>query len=230
MGTNGIFLDDLPKIAAFFRRNGVKPARGSKYLVVIPPEALASLQSVKKNSTYFTLVELDKDMGRAEVIYKGEEGSILNFVFVASNSIKVKSNTTTGANPVTNYYANCFILGKVNGRWGTDEISLEGESSPEMIRKGLESGGVSNALNQVGSIGWKHHGWGGLVKNEEAVIVYKIGLNADGYAEWDDENRNTATNSVTNEAGKKVVFTSGTGTTASASTSNTAVTNGVKQN
>ena len=211
IATDGIDLADLPKLTAFFARNGVTPARDNYYLMVIPPEALIDLQSLAKDDSKFTYVEIAKDLKSAEVFYRGTEGKMFRFIFVVSNSI----HTYEEGGKV---YAKCIALGKVRGKWGVEEVSLEGENLPQLINKGLESGGVENALNQVGSIGWKIHGWGGVVTHEEAVAIYHIRLSTAEYSAWDDENRIGVTS--------KVEFVSGTGTTATTLTGNTAVTNG----
>ena len=211
IATDGIDLADLPKLTAFFARNGVTPARDNYYLMVIPPEALIDLQSLAKDDSKFTYAEIAKDLKSAEVYYRGTEGKMFRFIFVVSNSI----HTYEEGGKV---YAKCIALGKVRGKWGVEEVSLEGENLPQLINKGLESGGVENALNQVGSIGWKIHGWGGVVTHEEAVAIYHIRLSTAEYSAWDDENRIGVTS--------KVEFVSGTGTTATTLTGDTAVTNG----
>lgn len=208
IATKGIVLDDLPKMAAFFARNNVTAAKDNYYVMMIPPEALVYLQSLKKDSTNFTYVEIAKDLKSADVLYRGAEGKLFRFLFVVTNSIHVEDG-----------YAKCVALGKVRGEWGTEEVSLEGENLPELINKGLNTGGVENALNQVGSIGWKIHGWGGIVTHEEAVAVYTIKLDAE-YEAWDDANRNGVVG--------KVEFVNGTGTTATTPSGTTEVTNGVK--
>ena len=78
-----------------------------------------------------------------------------------------------------------------------------------MIYKDFGSSGVKDPLNQVASIGWKLKGWGGLVTNEEAVIIYTCKSSLD-YAEIDDGGRVGIRN--------QVVFTEGTGTTATTPT------------
>lgn len=179
ISTMGIDLSDLPKMAAFFARNNVTAAKDNYYVMLIPPEALIELQSLEKSNSKFTYVEIAKDLKSADVFYRGAEGKMFRFIFVVSNSIHVEDG-----------YAKCIALGKVRGEWGTEEVSLEGANLPELINKGLETGGVENALNQVGSIGWKVHGWGGIVTHEEAVAIYTIKLEDPEYKAWDDTNRN----------------------------------------
>lgn len=204
----GIDLSDLPKMTAFFARNNVTAAKDNYYVMLIPPEALIDLQSLAKDESKFTYVEIAKDLKSADVFYRGAEGKMFRFLFVVTNSIHVDESG----------YAKCIALGKVRGEWGTEEVSLEGANLPELINKGLNSGGVENALNQVGSIGWKVHGWGGIVTHEEAVAIYNIKVSTPEYEAWDDANRNGVSS--------KVEFVHGTGTTTSTLTGTTAVTNG----
>lgn len=204
----GIVLSDLPKMAAFFARNNVQPAKDNMFVMLVPPEAIVDLQSLTKSTTEYTYVEIAKDLKSADVFYRGAEGKIFRFLLVVTNSIHVDESG----------YAKCIALGKVRGEWGTEEVSLEGANLPELINKGLNSGGVENALNQVGSIGWKVHGWGGIVTHEEAVAIYNIKVSTPEYEAWDDANRNGVSS--------KVEFVHGTGTTPTPLTGETTVTNG----
>lgn len=172
----GIVLNDLPKIHAFLRRNNVKPGADGTYPVICPPEAIVHLKSLTKSTTEFTYVEIIQGQ-QSKLIYEGADGKLLGFTFVVSNSIKIEGGK-----------ANCFILGKVRGKWGIAEVNVERESK-EVIHKPLNSGGVENALNQVGSLGWKLHGYGIAVTADEAVIRYVINVDYDYDTPWEDANR-----------------------------------------
>lgn len=213
ISTIGIDLSDLPKMAAFFARNNVTAAKDNYYVMIIPPEALIDLQTLQKSNDKFTYVEIAKDLKSADVFYRGAEGKMFRFIFVVSNSIHVEHEGD-------NEYAECIALGKVRGEWGTEEVSLEGANLPELINKGLETGGVENALNQVGSIGWKVHGWGGVVTHEEAVAIYTIKLSTPEYEAWDDTNRNSV------DGVKSVKFVSGDDTKLTTTEGTTPVKNG----
>lgn len=171
----GLVLEDLNKILAFFRRNNVKPGADGTYPVIVPPEAIIPLKSLAKDNNKFTYVEILQGQ-QSKLIYEGADGKLLGFTFVVSNSIKVESGK-----------ANCYILGKVRGKWGISEVNVENEGK-ELIHKSLSSGGVENALNQVGSVGWKLHGYGIAVTADEAVVRYVINL-ADDYEAFEDVQR-----------------------------------------
>ena len=164
--TKGIVLEDLNRIHAFFRRNNVKPGADGTYALICPPEAIIPLKSLTKDSTKYTYVEILQGQ-QSKLIYEGADGKLLGFTFVVSNSIKVE-----------NKKANCYILGKVRGKWGVAEVNIESEGK-EIIHKPLSSGGTENALNQVGSVGWKLHGYGTAVMADEAVVRYVINLDDD---------------------------------------------------
>ena len=59
-------------------------------------------------------------------------------------------------------------------------VSVRGKNGTEMIFKPLNSGGVENALNQVGSVGWKMY-CGAKILNElfmvriESVATLDVG-------------------------------------------------------
>ena len=118
---NGIVLADLPKLSAFFARNSVQPAKDNYFVMLVPPEAIIDLQSLTKSTTEYTYVEIAKDMQSAEVLYRGAEGKLFRFIFVATNSIHAYESGE-------NTYAKCLVLGKVRGKWGTEEVSLDGEN------------------------------------------------------------------------------------------------------
>lgn len=177
----GIVLSDLPKISAFFARNHVKGAKGNYFVFLVAPEVGVDLLSLKKSSAEgeYTFVEINQAQ-QTDVVYTGELGKILRFAFVTTESIHIGDGNV----------CECLVLGKVRNKWGTEEISLEGESAPEVINKPIGSGGTNDPVNQVGTIGWKVHGWGGLVTAEEAVMRYVCKTTVDEYDEYADENRN----------------------------------------
>ena len=192
----GLVISDLPKINAFFTKNKVQGGKGNYFVALVAPEIVAEMQSIKKSSADgdYTFVELNQQQ-QSEIIYTGQEGKLFRFIFISSPVIEADENG----------YYDCLLLGKVQGKWGTTEVALEGAGAPKMIHKPIGSSGVTDALDQVGSIGWKLGGYGGLVTHDEAVMVYtcKSTLN---YSEYADENRSGIRN--------KVTFKHGVGTTA----------------
>lgn len=181
----GINLEDLNRVHAFFRRNNVKAGADGTYAIVCPPEAIIPLKSLAKDNTKYTYVDILQGQ-QSKLIYEGADGKVLGFTFVVSNSIKVENGK-----------ANCFILGKVRGKWGVAEINLESEAK-EIIHKPLSSGGVENALNQVGSVGWKLHGYGTAVTADEAVVRYVINLDDNFEAFEEGQRSNIRSEAVVN--------------------------------
>ncbi len=190
----GIVLDDLAKISAFFKRNNVNRAKDNSYVILCAPEVIAYLQSLKKSGAdeSYTYIELNTQLKNEDVIYRGAEGKALGFVFVSSNSITIDEEG----------YSECIILGKVNGKWGTSDITLEGAGKPEMIIKDFGSAGTNDPLNQAATIAWKSQ-YGGLVTHDEAVMRYVVKTDIN-YTEIEEANRSGATVTTT--------FKSGTGT------------------
>lgn len=161
-------LDDLRKIKVFLSRTKVKPYDGGDYVMLISPEVESDIMSLSKHDDKFTFIELSAYTQNTKPLMEGEIGRWNNFRFVRDNMIKDVAKTTSNA-----AVHGCIILGKYNNEKGAKLVKLEGEGAPKTILKPLTSGGaIENPLNQVGSIGWKTHGWGGTVLYSEAVMVY----------------------------------------------------------
>ena len=190
----GIVLDDLRKIAAFFKRNNVEGGKGNSYVFLVSPEILAETRTLTKTpeGKEYTFIELMQQQ-QADIIYNNAEGKILNFTFVSTNSIVAD----------TDGYYKCLILGKVRGKWGTREIAIDGSSAPKMYFKDFGSAGTLDPVNQVATIGWALKGYGGAVLYDEAVMVY-ICKSDFNYTELSEDNRSSIR--------KKVTFVQGTGT------------------
>lgn len=184
-GKKGIVLNDLPKINAFFKRNHVRTGNANYFAALVPPEAVALLQTFTKNSTEYTWVEINQGQ-QNEVVYTGEEGRLLRFSFISCENIHLYEAETTNHST----FADCYILGKVNGKWGAAEIGFD-ETNTNLILKEPGSAGTNDPLNQKGSIGWKVNGYGGVVTFDEAVLKYTIymGDNATEYGVIADNER-----------------------------------------
>ena len=159
-------LSDFGKIKTFFQRNHVKGWEGGDYLVVISPEVAQTLLSLTKNSSKYTFIEIANYQQNTKPLYDGEIGRWNGFRFVEDPAIREinSSNPTVHA---------CLILGRYRGEKGAKLTKLAGYGEPKSIIKPVTSGGAENALNQKGSIGWKCMGWGGMVVDPEAVMVYE---------------------------------------------------------
>lgn len=176
--TTGFVLADLPIINAFAKRNNVDGG----LVAIVPPEVTAILQTTKKDANYYTWVEINQGQQK-DLIYRGETGKMFNTRFVESNAIE----SFTRPSDTTNY-AECYLLGKVNGKWGTTETKLSGKGFPEMIHMVPGSAGSLDPFKQKGSIAWKTY-YGGMVVYEEAVIRYVVKLDFPSFSVMDDLNR-----------------------------------------
>jgi N4-gp56 family major capsid protein len=160
-------LDDLRKIKVFLNRTKVKPYEGGDYVMIISPEVESDIMSLAKSDDKFSFIELSAYTQNTKPLMDGEIGRWNNFRFVRDNMIKEVATSTNGS------IHGCIILGKYNNEKGAKLVKLAGAGAPKTILKPLESGGANeNPLNQVGSIGWKCHGWGGTILYSEAVMVY----------------------------------------------------------
>lgn len=178
--TSGIVLADLPIIKAFMKRNNVE----GELALVCPPEAISLLQTTKKDANYYTWVEINQGQQK-DFIYRGEAGQMFNTRFVESNAIE---SFTKGGKTL----AECYILGKVNGKWGAVELKLAGKGFPEMIHQVPGSAGSLDPFKQKGSIAWKTY-YGGFVPYEEAVLRYVIKLDFPTFKAMDELNRQNVT-------------------------------------
>lgn len=163
-------LDDFRKIKSFLKRQKVKPYAGGDYLVLVSPEVVADLMTLKKSASdgNYTYLELMKDYGNTKPLYEGEIGRFNGFRFVEDNTIKGIAEANGGA------IHGCVIFGQYNGEKGLGVIELEGKGKPETILKPITSGGArENPVNSIGSIGWKCHGWATFIKYQEAVMIYE---------------------------------------------------------
>jgi N4-gp56 family major capsid protein len=164
----GFDLDDLRKIKVFLNRTKVKPYEGGDYVMIVSPEVESDIMTLAKSDSKFSFIELSAYTQNTKPLMEGEIGRWNNFRFVRDNMIKEVAKTSSNS-PIHG----CVILGKYNNEKGAKLVKLAGAGAPKTILKPLESGGANeNPLNQVGSIGWKCHGWGGTILYSEAVMVY----------------------------------------------------------
>lgn len=179
----GVVLQDLTTIRSIFLRNNVD----ENFVVVVPPEVTGYLFTLKKDPNYLTFVEINQGQQK-EAIYRGEAGKMLGFTFVETNSIKSYKYGSAD-------FADCFILGKVNGKWGAIETKLEGKGFPEMIHMVPGSAGTLDPFKQKGSIAWKTY-YGGFLPYEEAVMKYTVKLGTPTYTPIEEVNRSTVIKQV----------------------------------
>ena len=173
-------LNELRKIRAFYKRNNIQPFEGGKYVLLVAPEVASDLLTLTKNSTQFTLIETANYQQNEKPLYEGEIGSIFGFRIVEKSALKQRTDNE-GSAPV-NYFTS-YALGKVRGQKPVSEINIF-DGSAEIIVKPTDSGGVNNALNQVGSIGWKKEGYGSFITDDAAVVAIESKADTPYYDEY----------------------------------------------
>ena len=133
---------------------GSKPIRDA-YIAIVHPNAVDDLRGL----TGWKEIE---DYAYSADIMEGEIGSYGDFRFIENLNAKVVDVDVSGTDvPV---YLSIFL-----GKDAYASVSVRGKKGTEMVYKPLNSGGVENALNQKGSIGWKM--WcGAKILNELFMI------------------------------------------------------------
>ena len=157
--TKGITLADLNAIKADFVRRNVEPVEGGKYIFVASPEVIADIKNL--DAVNKSWIDVEKYGDQSDII-AGEVGSMLGFRFIESNIVPVKDT----------YIHLCLAFGAE--AFGT--VAINGEDAGggfETIYHAPGSAGSSDALNQRGSLGWKHNGFGARILRDEALVRYE---------------------------------------------------------
>jgi len=151
---------------------GTTPIRAA-YIGIVHPNVVEDLRSLTgwinaENYAY------SKDL------MEGEVGSWGDIRFIENTNAKVVSESGT----------NVYIT-LIFGEDAYAAVSVRGKQGTEMIYKPLNSGGVENALNQKGSIGWKMY-CGAKILNELFMVRIEstATLDVPDLIRWED---NTAT-------------------------------------
>lgn len=157
--TKGITVADLNAIKADFRRRKVKPVDGNKYIFLASPEVIADFKNL--DAVNKSWMDVEKYGDQSDII-DGEVGSFMGFRFVEFLGCPVESD---------NVHC-CLAFGKE--AFGT--VAINGESAEggfEIIYHAPGESGSSDALNQRGSIGWKHDGFAARILRDEALVRYE---------------------------------------------------------
>lgn len=165
-GTKGITLADINAIKADFVRRGVEPVEGGKYIFLASPEVIADIKNL--DGVNKSWIDVEK-YGDQSGIINGEVGTFLGFRFIETNIVPVVS---------TNVHL-CLAFGKE----AFGAVAIDGEDAAggfEVIYKALGSSGSSDPLNQRGSLGWKHDGFGTRILRDEAMVRYECYSSAIG--------------------------------------------------
>lgn len=157
--TKGITLADINAIKADFVRRGVEPVEGGKYIFLASPEIIADIKNL--DGVNKSWIDVEK-YGDQSGIINGEVGTFLGFRFIETNIVPV----------VSTYVHLCLAFGKE----AFGAVAIDGEDAAggfEVIYKALGSSGSSDPLNQRGSLGWKHDGFGTRILRDEAMVRYE---------------------------------------------------------
>lgn len=129
---------------------GTKPIRDA-YVCIVHPNMYPDLKALDG----FVPVE---QYAFSKDIMDGEIGSYGEIRFVENTNLKIVNQSGT------NVYLALLLAEKAYA-----SVSVRGKGGTEMIFKPLTSGGVENALNQKGSIGWKMY-CGAKILNELFMV------------------------------------------------------------
>ncbi len=144
----------VARVASILKKKNAPTINGS-YVAVIHPSVEFDL------ITDPNWIDVNK-YSNTEKIFNGEIGKLYNVRFLVSTEAKIWAKTTDNcpadteggsSHPALAVYGSVFV-----GQDAFGVVDLEG-GGLEMIIKDANSGGVENALNQRGSVGWKVTGY-----------------------------------------------------------------------
>ena len=132
---------EIRKAVRTLRKNNAKPIEGGYYIGIVDPETAFDLM----NDPLWQ--DISKYNG-GQAIMAGEIGKLGGVRFVeTSNGATVENGASS--NPITLHKT--MIIGA--DAYGV--VDIAGTSKPQMIIKGVESGGTADPLNQRSTVGWK---------------------------------------------------------------------------
>ena len=100
-----------------------------------------------------------EDYAYSEKLADGEIGSYGDIRFIETNNGAIFTKAST-----SNVYSILIV-----GKEAYANVSVRGKNGTEMVFKPLSSGGTENALNQVGSVGWKMYN-GAAILNDAFMV------------------------------------------------------------
>ena len=199
--TDTITIAAIAQIKALMQKRHVAPWVDGKYLFIINSEVEYDLKNLSANG----FIEVWK-YAKPDEILQGEIGEFMGFKFIVNDeAVKITQGKSYTSGETTLYYsvANCIVLGKVKGESPFGVIELEGNTGrPQIIYKGLGSGGTSDPLNQKQTLGWEIPAFKPTVLYEEGVMVFHVGTSLDNsLTGWDPAAAGNAYNSSTHVYG-----------------------------
>jgi N4-gp56 family major capsid protein len=151
-------LDLFRKAALTLKKNKVRPAANGKYVALVTPDVVFDLMDDPKFVQAFQIGQNNKPFIDGEIadVYG------IKFVEVTAGTGKIFSAAgVSGANVHSN-----VVFGEE--AYGITKINGNGDA--QVIVKPLGSSGVSDALNQRQSIGWKINAFVAKRLKEEAIV------------------------------------------------------------
>lgn len=130
---------------------GTTPVRDA-YYAFVHPNVVEDLRAISG----FKNVE---DYAYSEKLADGEIGSYGDIRFIETNNGAIFTKAST-----SNVYSILIV-----GKEAYANVSVRGKNGTEMVFKPLSSGGTENALNQVGSVGWKMYN-GAAILNDAFMV------------------------------------------------------------
>lgn len=132
--------DEIRKAVRTLRKNHAKPIDGGFYIGIVDPETAYDLMSDP------LWQDVSKYNG-GQAIMAGEIGKLCGVRFVESGNGATVTNGEDGGVVLHQ----TMIIGA--DAYGV--VDIGGTSAPQMIIKGVESGGTADPLNQRSTVGWK---------------------------------------------------------------------------
>jgi N4-gp56 family major capsid protein len=139
-GSTTVSFADLNEMVKTFKRNNVKPYMDGKYMLLVTPEVEMDLKGLTGANTSW--IDISK-YNNAEMIFKGEIGSLLGFKILVDNNLEVAPAPNGSVHLCLAFGADAFGVVEVAG----------GSGRPAIIYKGLGSAGVADPLDQVQTLG-----------------------------------------------------------------------------
>lgn len=131
---------EIRKAVRTLRRNNAKPLENGYFIGIVDPETAYDLMS---DSLW---QDISKYNG-GQAIMEGEIGKLCGVRFVESPN---GATVSSGASSAVTLHQTMIIGADAYG-----VVDIAGTSRPQMIIKGVESGGTADPLNQRSTVGWK---------------------------------------------------------------------------
>jgi N4-gp56 family major capsid protein len=166
------YKDFVKQVFALMGNNALQI--GGKFQVIAHPHSIATLFN---DETFANLFIQASD---GDAIRNGQIGSIMGCdIYVSSNAYE-SANAGAGSTAWGVAGMSGLEFGDVDNA-GVEEYTMSGKpvNPVQIVVKGTDSGGVENALNQRGSIGWKATHDAEMLDADHAIILYHTNMFSD---------------------------------------------------